>query len=749
MSRVAKRHLQFYLTASGELVRMDTRVDGELGGGGEAVVVKCHQKGYEGLAAKIYRQEFLRQLGETGRESLKHKLEYITDMAVKGKLQIEGVSLPRQMLFDANGQMAGFLMPQVEGAPLHRNLMNSNWLHRNNWDRRDIADFILAMLRRFSLLHSNGILMGDVNRRNLLYHGNRDHKDCLMVDADSYQYTTTVSDAPKHVFFCPGGIPDYLHPDLLDTSGPEARLRSDITTKERTVEHECYSVAVVCFELLMAGQISPFDYCDPDYHWDWRQPAPRYERRFVYPMLTGSASLIPKTGPWQYVWFHLPDYLRQAFSTTFRDLTPPTIDEWQQLFGRYADGLGSNRYPREILPPEECYRPDTKSILLPMRDIDPQTDSHLLPSLTDDGQGLAVVEIGSKWVSPLVSMEPIKAAAAAETRLDQFASTSSNTPMTLSEHLTPEGSLETGMVSGQLVPSIEWLIGHGLQASIETLEKRYGRTWPYASRPRLYIYGTAFLRNLKNRDEVVEQCRQMTGLPIGIISQQAEAEAILLASTHSLPLPEGQLVAAELTATQLTIGYRQADGQTGGSVLGLGIELAQELLFTRAGDSAGLRQALTTIDSYVDALLREELEALPWLKGHSAPWMLTMAGSAFGNQKTRSSGNSEMQKLVGDRRTLHGVVATAGQLQAMIDQETDSLTSWRNDVAALKQNLEQWNDSYQDKLRTSLERRISLQVCMAMMRLLEADSVTFSTARCKHGIYFRLRDQLAAGETKE
>ena len=266
-----------------------------------------------------------------------------------------------------------------------------------------------------------------------------------------------------------------------------------------------------------------------------------------------------------------------------------------------------------------------------------------------------------------------------------------------------------------------------------------GLSWPYGEHsPKLYIYGTSFLRNLSNREAVIKRLREITGLPVGIISQQQEAMAVMKGATRSLQLSEDPLVAAELTATQLSLAYRLADGTEGSTLVGLGTDTSRDLLLHRAGLTSPLRQALTTVDGYVSRQLEEFFNShLTWVTQSKGRWQLCMASGSFSSRKLKLQGNS-LKLWAAGKDTLHGTVVNTTQLDQALNAETDSLTLNRKNVAILHEHLTKWPDDLKTPVREQLERRNTLYICREMMRLLGTSSLIISQARCKHGLYAML-----------
>lgn len=138
------------------------------------------------------------------------------------------------MLYDGNGNFAGYVMPFVGDAvpivdiynPTLRAQklpgMNRFYLHRM---ARNLAAAVEAV-------HDCGYVIGDLNESNILV---TNTALVTIIDTDSFQ----VQD-----WLCPVGKPDYTPPEL---QGKHLR------TERRSRAHDHFGLGVLLFQILMGG----------------------------------------------------------------------------------------------------------------------------------------------------------------------------------------------------------------------------------------------------------------------------------------------------------------------------------------------------------------------------------------------------------------------------------------------------------------------------------------------------------------
>ena len=153
------------------------------------------------------------------------------------------VAWPKALVYDEHKKFVGYTMPTISKAhELH--------LFANPSNRKKIVDihslgnlyniaYNIAII--FESLHKNNIVVGDISGKNILVN---DDSGVAMVDCDSMQIT----DDKGTVYKCKVGTPEYTSPELYG---------KDLATQLRTVNHDCFGLAVIIFQLLMQGN-NPF-----------------------------------------------------------------------------------------------------------------------------------------------------------------------------------------------------------------------------------------------------------------------------------------------------------------------------------------------------------------------------------------------------------------------------------------------------------------------------------------------------------
>ena len=148
-------------------------------------------------------------------------------------------ALPTRLLFEhSRKQLAGFAMPhacqkqpifQLIGPKSRKQLFPDK-------DYRFLSFVALNVARAFATIHSLGLIVGDVNESGLLV--GSDGK-VFLIDCDSFQVRQN-----GRSFLCEVGVPGFTPPEL---QGRELRV-------ERTIQHDCFGLAVLIFQLLFMGR---------------------------------------------------------------------------------------------------------------------------------------------------------------------------------------------------------------------------------------------------------------------------------------------------------------------------------------------------------------------------------------------------------------------------------------------------------------------------------------------------------------
>ena len=310
------------IPCEGDLVKDGTgrslRLGSELGTGGEGTVYEVSNT----LACKVYRPD--RFDVTTAR-----KLELMTSKQVDHS----SICWPVSLAYDAHRKPVGYLMPKARGKELMRSVFIPPLLRITFpvWTRRHLVELASTILDAVAHLHSLNVLIGDVNARNILV---ENESTVFFVDCDSYQIER---------FPCPVGMPPFVAPELYGKSG-------SLGSKLRTEENERFAIATLVFMLLHPGK-APYS------HQGGEDPANNVQKRhFPYP-LGGPGDRVP-SGPWRFMWSHLPRWLKEEFHRVFcpdaRPSDRQSVGEWQEFMRRYQSDLDKGYVYDEMFP--KCFK---------------------------------------------------------------------------------------------------------------------------------------------------------------------------------------------------------------------------------------------------------------------------------------------------------------------------------------------------------------------------------------------------------
>lgn len=208
----------------GSLVRLGARLTVP---GGEGVIYELAND--PGRVAKIYHRPDDRKAA---------KLRHLRTISSQNLLGIS--AWPVELLFDgaSRQEVRGFLMARVNGKEIHKlygphdrysEFPSANW------------EFLIHVAKNsaaaFETLHEHGVVMADVNEKNLLV---TREGFVRLIDCDSYQVANG-----RNVFHCDVGVPLWTPPELQGR---------DYRSLVRTGNHDRFGLAVLIFHLLFMGR---------------------------------------------------------------------------------------------------------------------------------------------------------------------------------------------------------------------------------------------------------------------------------------------------------------------------------------------------------------------------------------------------------------------------------------------------------------------------------------------------------------
>lgn len=127
-------------------------------------------------------------------------------------------------------------MPKGSGVELQRSLFIKPLFLRyfSHWNRVDLATLCITILEKIDYLHSNDIILGDINPMNILV---KSPTKVYFVDCNSYQVDK---------FPCPVGTINFTAPEIQGVKFSEFL---------RTKNHENFAIATLLFIIMLPGKL--------------------------------------------------------------------------------------------------------------------------------------------------------------------------------------------------------------------------------------------------------------------------------------------------------------------------------------------------------------------------------------------------------------------------------------------------------------------------------------------------------------
>lgn len=271
-------------------------------------------KGTGGKLFKIYKKESFTEAAIKKLEAMVSKEHNLSD----------NICWPEALIFEPSEKRlpVGFSMVNVNAKeaniPTLEQLVNNPAYHGEEWNRKNFLLVCINMIDLFIQLHNSGILMGDVNPRNILV-----DEDCnvFFIDVDSYQFDE---------YICPVGMPEYVSPRIHKLGGAYSEIK-------RTEEDERYAIITLIYRTLFLNAL-PFPIGE-----NVSNSIRNYRFRFGEGYAEGDD---------QYIWGNLTPALRKAFLDAYTKGEYVDERSLKKLLNELYDWMEQDFVSDDLLPVE-------------------------------------------------------------------------------------------------------------------------------------------------------------------------------------------------------------------------------------------------------------------------------------------------------------------------------------------------------------------------------------------------------------
>jgi len=292
----------------------EVKLGGMIASGGEGSVYETSTE----FVAKIYKQD---KVTVRRREKVM--------LMTKNPMEFDGICFPVAPLFNSRTEFVGYLMEKAEGEELQTSVFCAEPVFRKkhpDWKKEDLVQLCITILTKIEFLHSNNIIIGDLNPGNILV---KSPTEVWFVDTDSYQ----IEDYP-----CPVGKPSYTAPEIQGKA---------FNSFLRTMGNENFAIATLLFQIMILGKL-PYAHADGG-----SQIENIMEMNFPY-TLGGPGNEHAPDGKWKFMWSHLSYEVKETFWNTFRkdgalngeDKRPSAV-EWKQRLTTYLGLLRCGKMAKQ------------------------------------------------------------------------------------------------------------------------------------------------------------------------------------------------------------------------------------------------------------------------------------------------------------------------------------------------------------------------------------------------------------------
>ncbi len=230
----------------------------------------------------------------------------------------EVAAWPTDVLLSPSGGCVGFVMPRISSRGVIDRLSHpaERRQHFAESDYLFITTVAANLMAAASRLHAHGIVIGDVNESNVMV---RPNGTVSFIDVDSFQVT-----AGGAIHRCMVAKDLFIPPELVGRN---------LSAVDRTPMHDCFSLAILVFQLLMNGR-HPFHGCVLD----------GVDRSTEELVVAGAyaysaASRLPMRPPPGAMPVASLGLLAPLFERAFLATTRPSATEWSVALSQFRTGL--------------------------------------------------------------------------------------------------------------------------------------------------------------------------------------------------------------------------------------------------------------------------------------------------------------------------------------------------------------------------------------------------------------------------
>lgn len=198
---------------------------------------KLLSQGGDGSIYKITADVVAKILNDNNRTDIKKNKIQVMIASAEGK-NTELLAWPKEILYNDNGNFAGYTMPYIDGKTFSDASLDKNL----SWKKRLILAINLSAA--VHNVHILGHVIGDLNTGNALY--NDKTGKIALIDCDSYHITDPND---KEEYPCVVGKLEYIAPELQNEFGTPGHYFTN--------ESDYFSLAIIIFQLL-AYDTHPF-----------------------------------------------------------------------------------------------------------------------------------------------------------------------------------------------------------------------------------------------------------------------------------------------------------------------------------------------------------------------------------------------------------------------------------------------------------------------------------------------------------